>query len=64
MRKMKKSEILLRLKEITEVMESRMMTAKDESTKYSTDTTSQLAFEVGYLSGVVKSVVSELKDIK
>jgi hypothetical protein len=40
-----------------------MASTKDESTKYSTDTTSQLAFEVGYLSGVVKGVLSELNDI-
>jgi hypothetical protein len=64
MRKMKKTEILLRLKEITEVLKNGMVNAKDESTKYSTDTTSQLAFEVGYLSGIVKGVLSELNDIK
>jgi hypothetical protein len=64
MRKMKKGEILLKLEEITKVLENGLANAKEEGIKYSTEIPSQLAFEVGYLSGVVKGVLSELNDIK
>jgi hypothetical protein len=64
MRKMKKGEILLKLEEITKVLKNGLVNAKEDSSKYSTEIPSQLAFEVGYLSGVIKGVLSELNDIR
>jgi hypothetical protein len=61
---MKKAEIILKLEEIANALESGLVSAKEESIIYSTETSSQLAFEVGFLSGVVKSILSELNDIK
>jgi hypothetical protein len=64
MRKMKKNEIIIKLNDITSLLEGGLGLAKVNSTQHSTEIRYQLAYEVGYLSGLIKSTISELNDIK
>jgi hypothetical protein len=61
---MKKSEVMEKLMQIASTLEIGMVEAKETSEKYSTEGRSRLAFEVGYLSGVIKGVVAEIKEMK
>lgn len=61
---MKKSEVMEKLMQIASTLEIGMIEAKETSKKYSTEGRSQLAFEVGYLSGVIKGVVADIKEFK
>ena len=64
MRKLKKAEIITRLSDMVSQLEGELKLAKDNSMDHSTDIAPQLAYEVGYLSGIIKSTISELRDIK
>jgi hypothetical protein len=61
---LKKNEIIIKLNDITSLLEGGLVLAKVNSTQHSTEIRDQLAYEVGYLSGLIKSTISELKDIK
>jgi hypothetical protein len=64
MKSMSKSEMLITIKNIIKVLESGPSDATAAADKYSTDSTSKLAFEVGYLGGVIKTVLEELRELK
>jgi len=61
---MKQSEIIKRIVEIVNQLETGMSMATTKSNQYSTDGRDKLAFEVGYLSGLIKDAVVDLNEIK
>lgn len=61
---MKQSEIIKRIVEIANQLETGMNMATVKSNAYSADGRSKLAFEVGYLSGLIKDAVIDLNEIE
>ena len=64
MNKMNKTEILRKIEELTLIMDNSIKVAKDSSYMYSKEESCKLSFEVGYLCGTIKSIISELRKIK
>jgi hypothetical protein len=53
---MKKSQLVELLNEIKKVSKDATRKAKDAADEYSKDPQSRLAFEVGYLNGVIRDI--------
>lgn len=53
--KLTKRELVNILQEIQTILDGSIATAKEESRKYDSDLAGRLAFEVGYLGGIIKS---------
>jgi hypothetical protein len=58
---MKKQTVITLLREIRSEIDREFKRSREESEKYGDDPRSQLAFEVGYLSGTIKGALARLE---
>lgn len=60
---MGKDKLIQKILQIADELQNAISEANLKSKEYSDESRSQLAFEIGYLSGMVKQSVAELRDL-
>jgi hypothetical protein len=61
--KAKKQELIKLIQEIDMLLTPAIRDANEAAKKYSTDSQSRLAFEVGYLSGIIKEALMHIDQV-